>query len=288
MKPPCSEKCRQKCSQKFTEEERYEMWSQFRNLKKQSQRNFISKNVRRNRKKVITVQNSQRLNTLTWNLGNTKVCKTFFLNTLGFFNDQTVVTVLKANFKNGIINVDIQDAAPEQRGKSNPWNKFSRDYNKEIKDFIEKTKPIVSHYNLKHAPNRRYLPCGVSFTDVYKLFKEHCNEIGMRECSWPYFHRILKDMNLSTSNPVQDLCTLCQNHSEKHKDEGHDCSLCDCKFCKEYPVHIDNKTEVRKILDHDTQRSSDSIKIFTVDMQKAICMSKLTIKDYFFTQVSSF
>lgn len=120
---------------------------------------------------------------------------------MGFITDQTVVTVLKANFKNGIKDMDIQDAAPEQRGRTkNPWNKFAPDYNKELKDFIEKVKPTISHYNLKHAPKRRYLPCGVCFSDLHRLFKFHCQETGIKICSWFYFYNIIKEINLSTAD----------------------------------------------------------------------------------------
>ncbi|KAL4720213.1 hypothetical protein ACJJTC_018659 [Scirpophaga incertulas] len=185
-------------------------------LDKQNQRNFISRNVEKNPKSVSTNSDSRRHNTQVWKLNDTPVCKTFFLGTLGFKNDQTVKTILKANFKLGIKNPDLQEAAPEQRGKNVPWNKLPEDYKQNIKSFIEKLQPTVSHYNVKHAPKRKYLPCWVTFSDIYKDYITYCSDKGIRLCSWPYFHNIVQEMNLSTSNPRQDLCTICANHETEH------------------------------------------------------------------------
>ncbi|KAL4720885.1 hypothetical protein ACJJTC_002927 [Scirpophaga incertulas] len=284
IKPACAQTCRKKCWEKFSEQDRQQIWTNFRNLTKQNQRNFITRNVIRHRKKYITTENSKRHNTLTWTLRNIKVCKPFFLNTLGFFNAQTVMTILKANYKMGVTDIYTQEAAPEQRGTKKPWNVFPEGYKKGVKEFIENVKPTVSHYNLKHAPNRRYLPCGVSFRDLFKAYILHCEETNTKKCSWTYFHNIVKEMNLSTANPRQDLCTTCQKHKDIHDDENHICSDCDCEVCTEFPTHKFNYTESRKCLENDLKCDSPTVKVFTVDMQKAICMPKLTIKDYYFSR----
>lgn len=52
----------------------------------------------------------------------------------------------------------------------------------------------------------------------------------------------------------------------------------------EYPNHVLNKTESRKSLEDDLKNQCTTRKVFTVDMQKAICMPKLTIKEYYFSR----
>ncbi|KAL4714331.1 hypothetical protein ACJJTC_009683 [Scirpophaga incertulas] len=285
LKPPCRKECRRKCYEIFNEEERENIWSNFRGLNKQEQRNYISRHVKKSKKSIKTKETSRRNNTLTWTLRNNKVCKVFFLNTLGFKNDQTIVTVLKANYRHGIVNIDEELAAPEQRGRAKPWNLFPAEYRHSIREYIEKIRPTVSHYNLKHAPNRRYLPCGVSFTDLYKAYIAHCDEVEIKRCSWAYFHGIVKEMNLSTSIPKQDNCTLCQNHKEAHASQPeHNCLQCDCCVCRNFPEHLSNRDLSRQSLERDVSTNNIEAKVFTADMQKAICMPKLTTKDYYFSR----
>lgn len=287
LRPPCKENCIRKCVSKFSEDDRKIIWSNFRDLTIQNQRNFISRSVKKQAKVTSSTasSNSRRHNTLIWTLRDIRVCKTFFLNTLGFFNDQTVITILKANYKHGVDDPDIQPAAREQRGTSKPWNAFSEEYKTAVIEFIERVKPTVSHYNLKHAPNRKYLPCGISFYDLYREFGTHCQENNIKSCSWPFFFKIIKKLNLSTAMPKQDLCTLCHNHKERHgTDTEHICSECECEMCKKYIIHYVNKTLSRKLLDEDEKSQNESKRVFTADMQKAICMPKLTIKDYYFSR----
>lgn len=172
------------------------------------------------------------------------------------------MTVLKANYKMGVTDVYTQEAAPEQRGTKKPWNTFPEEYKQE---FIDNVKPTVSHYNLKHALNRRYLPCGVSFRDLFKAYISHCDETNNKKCSWAYFFNIVKEMNLSTANPRQDLCTTCQKHKDIHDDENHRCSECDCDVCAEFPTHQLNYTESRKCLENDLKNDCTTKKTFKVE-----------------------
>lgn len=64
-------------------------------------------------------------------------------------------------------------AAPDLRSRHVPPHAFSEDYISEIDEFIESFNPTESPYNLEHAPNRRYLATGLTFTLMFKLLKEH-------------------------------------------------------------------------------------------------------------------
>ncbi|KAI5632050.1 hypothetical protein NE865_15233 [Phthorimaea operculella] len=290
MLPSCNEQCIKRCGTKFTQKERRSIWKDFRNLDKQNQRNFISRNVLKHPKQISTKRVSRRHNTLNWKLKEIPVCKQFFLNTLGFKYDHTIFTVLKANFKHGIQNPLVQQAAPEQRGRSIPWNTKSQESKDNIINFINRSQPTVSHYNISHAPNRKYLPSGISFSDIYKDYLRYCADKNLQDCSWSFFHKIIKKMNLSTSNPRQDLCTVCTNHAEEHpqndenKDETHSCAECNCKSCEVFEQHNKNKRLSRQCLDEDIKNKKRDTQIFTADMQKVILMPKLTLKDCYFSR----
>lgn len=131
------------------------------------------------------------------------------------------------------------------RGKKTPTNAFPPAYESEITDFIMKYKPVQSHYNLKHAPNRKYLPPGVNFTLMYNQFKQHCTEKQLKVCSWTHFHSIIKSLNLSTAEIPQDICTKCRNHDMEHKNRP---LPCNCDLCQDLANHLENKRNSRKDL----------------------------------------
>ncbi|CAH1643909.1 unnamed protein product [Spodoptera littoralis] len=157
LRPPCRN-CKKNCSDKISETDRVTIYNQFWSMDRQRRRDFLSRQVQKMPTACKTAgPNSRRHNTLTWTLNEFKICKTFFLNTLGFSNDEAVQAVLKQNHLTQNKNPKIC-AAPDPRGRHTPYNAFPIEYENEIKNFILKFNPMPSHYNIKHAPNRRYLP----------------------------------------------------------------------------------------------------------------------------------
>lgn len=221
------------------------------------------------------MQNSRRHNTLHWKLKDLEVCKVFFLATIGYANDEAVQSVLKSNRKTNNESPSVS-AAPDPRGHHAPKHAFSEGYEDTVMEFIEKYRPQKSHYNVEHAPNRRYLPVNTTFSNMHKEYLKHCIENNMRKCSWTYFHNICQKMNLSTAMPSQDSCDTCRKHAANHPESAnnsHDCkscSSCDCDVCANYPEHIKNKNMSRQHL-HQIEAlcENDSDKaVFTADMKK--------------------
>lgn len=142
---------------------------------------------------------SRRHNTLVWTLNDTKVCKVFFLRTLGYTNDEAVQSVLKNNYLEGNTKPKI-NATPDLRGRRYALsNKFPEEYEKCLEEFILKYNPIPSHYNNKHAPLRKYLPVGINFSTIYKHFTQYCQDNNMKICGWTHFHAMIKKLNFSTA-----------------------------------------------------------------------------------------
>ncbi|XP_045771874.1 uncharacterized protein LOC123871886 [Maniola jurtina] len=283
IKPPC-QNCKKNCKDKIPEIERLSIYNQFWSVDRQRRRDFLSRQVHKTPTSHKTAgPNSRRRNTLTWTLNDIRVCKTFFLHTLGFSNDEVVVAVLRQNLLTGNKNPKIS-AAPDPRGRFTPHNAFTEEYQDDMKNFILKFNPVPSHYNIKHAPNRRYLPIGITFTAIYNEFKLHCLEKNQKVCSWPHFYSMIKQLNLSTAEIAQDICTKCKNHEIKHKTLP---LPCNCNDCLDLEQHLENKRASRrdyKILEEKCNSSEGQDVLFTVDMQKAICMPLLTTKEYYFSR----
>lgn len=312
MLPPCRENCQKKCYEKITEGDRINIWNSYWAMDNQRRQDFISRCVVKSKVKARTSDpaTSRRNSTLLWKLNEIKVCKMMFLYTIGYKNDQVVRAIfnskLKISSESGLEAVSICSAGPDMRGHHKPPHAFDKNYKDEIIKFVESFQPVPSHYNLKHAPNRRYLPIGLTFTDIHSRFNAMKSVKKEKKCSWPYFHSILKTMNLSKANPSQDDCTKCTEHDIAHPktsqiEKGpenfsvnvpdktiniHECDKCNCKQCEDFVQHRINKTVFRNHL-HEQQEicknSNRKQAIFTVDMQKVILMPKLSTKDYFFS-----
>ncbi|CAG5045992.1 unnamed protein product [Parnassius apollo] len=163
--------------------------------------------------------------------------------TLGYTNDEAVQSVLKNNYLESNKNPKIS-ATPDLRGRRYaPSNKFPPEYEKRLEEFIMKYNPVPSHYNISHAPNRKYLPIA-----------------GL----------------------PQDMCTKCKNHKI-----AYEILFLYCEECKMIGQHLENKRNSRRYLSLAEDRSNNSEgkeAMFTVDMQKAICMPLLRTKDYYFSR----
>ncbi|CAH0403849.1 unnamed protein product [Chilo suppressalis] len=259
------------------EEKRKDIWNQSWSLDRQRRRDFLSRNVEKKPTLQVCRNGSRRHNTLLWMMENVKVCKNFFLETLGYKDYEVVRSVLSSNHLTNNKHPKVS-AAPDMRGRKKPANSFPPDYESAITDFIMKYKPVQSHYNLQHAPNRMYLPPGVNFTLIFNQFKEHCTEKGLKVCSWTHFHSKIKSLNLSTAEMPQDICIKCRHNEMDHKNRPLPCNLAN---------HLSNKRNSRKDLktvEEKCKNSNGNEFVYTVDMQKVICMPLLNSKDYFFSR----
>lgn len=107
-------------------------------MDRQRRRDFLSRQVEKLPTATKTAGcNSRRLNTLVWTLDEKKVCKKFFLSTLGYTNDEAVQAVLRANLISGNENPKI-GAAQDPRGRHPSSTAFPASYQKEIRNFILK------------------------------------------------------------------------------------------------------------------------------------------------------
>lgn len=281
IRPPCA--CKKACITSISQIEREKIHDLFWSMDRQRRRDYLLRQVHK-KPTVIKTRGleSRRQCTLSYALDDIKVCKIFFLNTLGFSNDEAVHAVLNKE-PTTAVNPKVR-ATPDPRGRHTPSNAFSAEYELEMKNFILQYKPVPSHYRISHAPNRKYLPIGITFTSIYKDFQQHCLDKCLKVCSWTHFHNMIQKLNLSTCEPPQDICSKCRNHEQKHKTLP---APCNCNDCIDLDQHLKNKRDSRrdlKIIEEKVDKSDGQEALYTVDMQKVICMPLLTTKEYFFSR----
>lgn len=285
MLPACT--CnRLHCADGFTEDDRHVIHQQFWEMNEQRRRDFVLGHI----KQITTLRyktpigSSRRAFTVQYYLGGKRVCKHFFLATLGYKpqNDRIIRTVL-GEVDGGS---HLQVGAPEvKRGKHEPSNKFPLAYKENVIRHIESYNPVVSHYRLEHTPDRRYLPPELSVRKMHTDFVTQQSEQNEKVCSYQYYYSVFQTMNIAFSAPTQDRCTLCTEHSIQHQnEEGHTCSECECELCSKFDEHIRNAREAREALHNDISARTPEHLVVTADMQKAILMPKLPTKDYYFSR----
>lgn len=140
---------------------------------------------------------------------NIKVCKTMFLHTLGRQTDSFVTQYLKAKQNNGIV-----DTIDKRGQKMVEKNKILAAVQEErIIQYINSFHPVVSHYNLVHSPNRRYLPMELSIASLHQSYNKTYEKVH-----YETFRQIFKKQNIGIKRPSQDECPICMQHNQHMED----------------------------------------------------------------------
>ena len=144
----------------------------------------------------------------------------------------------------------------KKRGDTVPDNANTK---KCVVDHTNKFKPQLSHYNLSHAPNRRYLNPQLS---IQYLWEDYLLNIG--------FGRLSQD--------ECDVCQFCADHEHPATKET------DSDNCKAAKQHLENVHIARQAYYEEGKSAIIDEKRITlaVDMQKVLQLPKLTLKAQFF------
>lgn len=279
VKESCSENCIYKCSSKISNNRQMEINKQFWNLTTIERKTFVMNSVSKKPVERRTCgPDSRRSFTNEYNLKTTdgtteRVCKTFFLATLGYTknNDKIIQNLSK----------QISNISPSPDGRKNrtPHNKVDHEI---IKKHIECYEPSISHYRREHAPNRRYLPSDMS---VVKMHEDFVKKYPDFKCSYDLYRSEVKKLNISFVKLGQEECEQCENF----KLHGHDqdnLQTDHCQICKNWKLHIrraetsrtDYRSDAGKLL-------NDEEIIYSVDMEKVIMLPRCDMfKSVMFTK----
>jgi hypothetical protein len=93
----------------------------------------------------------------------------------------------------------------DQRGKANAlkMKEVGQQNYKVVKEHIDSYHPQVSHYNIDHAPNRRYLPCDITIHQMYKDFVSKYQNL-----IYETYPKVFDKENIEFSSPTQDDCSV--------------------------------------------------------------------------------
>lgn len=276
----CSLKCKRNCKS-FTEEERLEIWTRYWELPYVNRRKWLAKNVqlikikcrRSNVRSPNYRKNESRLFFFPKNNKSLQVCRTFFLNSLGYTND-SVITELSSAIKRG----PLCDSVKENRGIHS-----KQKVNKElIKTHIESYNPCVSHYRRYNAPNIRYLPRNLSVSLMVRDFNQ---KNPNNKCGRETYRKTLKEMSISLNLPKSDSCADCSLYEIQKKEAERKGEALSEELVQTWELHKKRAEKASQKYREDKSRPEDkSLKICSMDLQKVLLLPVMPdIKDCFFT-----
>ena len=200
--------CRQKCLNKIPEANRKEIYSSYWKMDLQRRRDFLTYSIETKEiKRRVLGSKEMRQKTLEYKFKDIIVSKKNFLSTLGYKHDSVIRCLLSSNEKN-----TRKDWSFPRYERTIRTNKLPESYKEKVVKFIESFRPCPSHYRILHAPNRRYLPPGLTASAIFTQLNQMLASENGKSCSWSYFHNIYKSMNISSSTPENDKCSLCTEH----------------------------------------------------------------------------
>lgn len=277
--PPCKDSCRKNCRDKFSDKQRALInktyWKMtFGERRAWMDGHIIILDVKQRR--VVAGKGKKRKHSLTYSLPLDKsvksVCKPMFMHTLGMKTDAIITEYVRAKVKSATEGTTVSPTT-DYRGRHTPSNKIDRDV---IRKHINSYHPQVSHYTREHAPNRRYLDCYLTLTDMWKDFKEKHLKV-----SYELYRQVFEAEKITFGQPSQDACEVCLDYnrhvSENKDDMAHAEEL--CETCVTAKRHIER---ARKAREEYQKPVEDDVSTYAVDMQRVILLPKLSTKESFF------
>lgn len=127
----------------------------------------------------------------------TRVCKTFFKNTLDI-TDRCIRTVIeKKNDLTGVLKGEL-------RGKHNKHRKVADELIEGVKCHIQKIPRIESHYR-RQQTSKEYIDGGKTLSDIYFDYKEDCIKLGLPYVMIHTYCKIFNEnFNISFFVPKKD------------------------------------------------------------------------------------
>ncbi|XP_030757813.1 uncharacterized protein LOC115883597 [Sitophilus oryzae] len=172
-----------------------------------------------------------------------------------------------------------------------------------VKEHINSYHPQPSHYNLSHAPNRRYLTADLS---IHSMYLDYNSKNIDNKVTYETYRKIFNKENIGFSVPTQDECGSCSKFKQHSHDENAttfengvvesvkspedmenstqlNSKTSDCQICMEYQKHQKRyRVASEKYMGGVDQSINSTTERYAVDMQKVIIIPKMTIKNSYF------
>nr|CAH7766802.1 unnamed protein product [Callosobruchus chinensis] len=258
IKPPCSTKCRLKCFEKIGQSLREELFTKFWDLGDINlQRSFVSSCLVEvvSKYRYTNAENPRGFNhAFYFTLQNekTRVCKTFFINTLDI-SDRMVRTVKRKKDSCGFVKQDL-------RGKHDNHKKVDERLVQEMVEHIDSIPRIESHY-VRASTSREYIDGSKTIQDIYRDFERQQIEKNRPAGKYHKFYEIFNTrFNIGFHTPKKDQCDLCTQY-ENSNEVGKD------RLRADYNTHIKEKELCREEKRVDRQKIDDKNLCVVYDMQ---------------------
>ncbi|KAG5889200.1 hypothetical protein JTB14_000625 [Gonioctena quinquepunctata] len=275
VKTPCSSSCRLSCITNISEEQRKQLNHFFWSLNDEDRKYFMLHHTSSQPVKQRTVNESvpsnyKRQTTFFYFLKNSqgsscKVCKTFFLTTLGYnaANDKPLETAL------GNIKDDSVSGPADKRCTNTPHNKID---DGPIKEHIFSFEPSISHYRREHTPNRFYLPSDLSITHLHTDFVEKNPSMI---CSYDKYRKVLPDLNISFVKLGHEECEECEEFDSHDKTHNKNNIKKDCECCTRWASHIERAERSREQYQYDTDLTKTDTIVYSAYLEKVIMIPRI-------------
>lgn len=205
MKNACN--CRLKCADNIDEFNRTQLFKSYWSLGEvELQRSYIRccmMEVKPRYKYSNAARPRLPNNAFYFTVNNNKirVCKTFFINTLGICDRQIRTTKMKTD-PQGFLSKD-------NRGKHASRKAIDPLLIQYVKQHIDSIPRIESHY-LRAKTSREYISGDKTVTDLWRDFDKSQRDNKKPTCDyWLYYDIFNKEFNITFFEPKKDRCNLC-------------------------------------------------------------------------------
>ena len=207
-----------------------------------------------------------------------RVCKQFFLSTLGVSNKRITNVINKKN--NSTTGISPRD----NRGRRLPGNKLCDAKVECAEEHIQSFPKYSSHYSRTQPPNRKYLSSHLNISKMYTLYKEFCQERQVEPVKESYYRYLFNThFNLCFHKPHTDTCVTCDRLQNSitnglpHEKEA-------ARFEKE--LHLRRAESARKqiVEAQEEVKNDDTHVAICFDLQKMLPSPVLTCSKVYYSR----
>ena len=204
-----------------------------------------------------------------------EVCRVVFCAALGVSSSR-VNTVLRKQRGNGGM------PALDKRGKhDHSKQSIQHDSIEFVQSHIASFSVNESHYTRAYNVHRKYLNSTLTVQKMYDLYVEKCKAFDMQPVKiWAYRHVFNTKFNYSFHPPRKDTCKKCDVYKAQCSFQS---GATLTQLRAEHELHMRKAETARKSLNVEKDRVSVSdYEAFTFDLQKVMCLPKLTTNGVYY------
>ena len=267
-------KCYAKCTDKISEEKRLDIFEKFWSLTDEGKSSYYAKFTQKMEKERNRSKSEKSRRDFSYlfffELDGVKmrVCKTFFLKTLGI--SQSRVKYFYSNL------TDSTTGTPLER-KQGKHVKLATAPS-EI-DFVKRhilLYPVVDSHYCREKTKRQYLESMLNISIMYDQYKEFCSEKGLQPVKMHKYRQIFnEEFNLGFTKPKSDRCDACEE-SKMNVQKGKVLSEGERESIEHHKFLARDAYEERE-----RDRKSDAA-VLCFDLENVLTLPRANVSNFFY------